>query len=134
MELQDAALMHTTHHSYPFSTAVSSMAATSSYLPDLLPLQAHDLLQQSGQHNHYHDILDIHSKAFDQVLLGTNMGVHQANPMLEGLQPIRKEEIVRLRNDGGGVTIVETQHTSKYTYNLLPFSETRLKSLYSQKP
>ena len=28
--------------------------------------------------------------------------------MLEGLQPIRKEEIVRLRNDGGGVTIVET--------------------------
>ena len=33
--------------------------------------------------------------------------------MLEGLQqPIRKEEIVRLRNDGGGVTVIETTTTT----------------------
>lgn len=64
---------------------------TSSYLPDLLPIQAHDvMLQQSHQD--------------PSLFASSHIGAH----MLEGLQPIRKEEIVRLRNDGGGVTIVET--------------------------
>jgi hypothetical protein len=30
------------------------------------------------------------------------------------LQPVRKEEIVRLRNDGGSITIVETQPSGKW--------------------
>jgi hypothetical protein len=32
---------------------------------------------------------------------------------LQLLQPVRKEEIVRLRNDGGSITIVETQPSGK---------------------
>ena len=36
------------------------------------------------------------------------LGSTPHNPLLENLQPIRTEEIIRLRNDGGGVTIVET--------------------------
>ena len=63
-----------------------------SYLPDLLPLQAHNLMLQQSN--------------------GTSPEL-LFNPMLEGLQqPIRKEEIVRLRNDGGGVTVIETTTTT----------------------
>lgn len=69
---------------------ILTSTATSSYLPDVLPIQAHDLLQGNG----------CHQEAYQAQVL--------ASQMLEGLQPIRKEEIVRLRNDGGSVTIVET--------------------------
>ena len=58
-----------------------------SYLPDLLPIQAHDVISSD--------------------LFGTSCSPALGS-MLESLQPIRKEEIVRLRNDGGSVTIVET--------------------------
>ena len=72
-------------------TGITSMPP-SSYLPDLLPLQAHNLMLQQSN--------------------GTSPEL-LFNPMLEGLQqPIRKEEIVRLRNDGGGVTVIETTTTT----------------------
>ena len=60
---------------------------TNNYLPDLL--NHHTLMQQNGA-----------SELFNPI--------NHPHPMLEGLQPLRKEEMVRLRNDGGAVTIVET--------------------------
>ena len=78
-----------------YATSSSLIPMTSaSYLPDLLPIQAHDVMLQQSSHHEPPTLFPI----------TTNIGAH----MLEGLQPIRKEEIVRLRNDGGGVTIVET--------------------------
>ncbi len=90
----------------------------SSYLPDLLPVQAQDLLQQNLASNHHEfsttppppptgPPLSRH----DEVLQGsfTHHNMSYGTTVLETLQPIRKEEIVRLRNDGGSVTIVETQ-------------------------
>ena len=41
------------------------------------------------------------------------MGSPFTPSQLQHLQPIRKEEIVRLRNDGGSITIVETQPGGK---------------------
>ena len=41
------------------------------------------------------------------------MGSQFTPSQLQHLQPIRKEEIVRLRNDGGSITIVETQPGGK---------------------
>ena len=80
----------------------SSIMGTASYLPDLLPVQAHDMMLQQ-QHQ------EAAASMFHPP--GLNLGHHPGDigsQMLEGLQPVRKEEIVRLRNDGGGVTIVET--------------------------
>ena len=83
MEQHQATLVDTTELNY---TQAASMPP--SYLPDLLPLQAHNLMLQQTNGNNAELLF---------------------NPMLEGLQqPIRKEEIVRLRNDGGGVTVIET--------------------------
>jgi len=53
-----------------------------------------------GQHNRYDH---------QQHQPASGYGQNQAFPIqLEGLQPVRTEEIVRLRNDGGGIAIVET--------------------------
>ena len=55
-------------------------ALTTSYLPDLLPIQAHDVMLQQ----HQHDTNNLFSTAAHAAI-----GQH----MLEGLQPIRKEEM-----------------------------------------
>ena len=81
---------------------------TSSYLPDLLPSQEHDLLLQATSTSHHHqEVFPTTMSPAHQELL-TSVGQLGHHPMLEGLQPIRKEEIafrkeeiVRLRNDGG---------------------------------
>ena len=50
----------------------------------------------------------------DEFVLSPFMGHGGFNPIqLQHLQPVRKEEIVRLRNDGGGITIVETTATGQ---------------------
>lgn len=53
--------------------------STTSYLPDLLPLQAHDVMLQQHQH--------------DTNLFSTTAHAAIGQHMLEGLQPIRKEEM-----------------------------------------
>ena len=89
----------------PSSTqAFSITMPTSSYLPDLLPLQEHDLLHQassSHQHHHHHEVFQTAMPTSTHQDILSNVGQLGHHPMLEGLQPIRKEEIVRLRNDGG---------------------------------
>ncbi len=114
----------------------SYLPCHSSYLPDLLPVQAHDLLQQniaavtapSGltANSSLHVESErpaLHSTFSASLGRSTASGptanippqsAIPYNPVLETLQPIRKEEIVRLRNDGGSVTIVETQLISKH--------------------
>ena len=54
--------------------------STTSYLPDLLPIQAHDVMLQQ----HQHDTNNLFSTSAHAAI-----GQH----MLEGLQPIRKEEM-----------------------------------------
>ena len=44
----------------------------------------------------------------NNLLNNSNSSAYAAQHLLEGLQPIRTEEIIRLRNDGGGIAIVET--------------------------
>ena len=61
-------------------TASHHFSNTSSYLPDLLPIQAHDVMLQQ----HQHDTNNLFSTAAHAAI-----GQH----MLEGLQPIRKEEM-----------------------------------------
>lgn len=89
MEIEEGATLHNEPQLASLYSPIMT-TTTSSYLPDVLPIQAHDLLQSNGSHQ----------EAYQTQVL--------ASQMLEGLQPIRKEEIVRLRNDGGSVTIVET--------------------------
>ena len=71
--------------STPSAVSSFSIMPTSSYLPDLLPIQEHDLLQQTTINQEVFTLpshQDILSNA-----AGHQLGHH---PMLEGLQPIRK--------------------------------------------
>ena len=54
--------------------------STTSYLPDLLPIQAHDVMLQQ----HQHDTTNLFSTSSHAAI---------GQQMLEGLQPIRKEEM-----------------------------------------
>ena len=57
-----------------------TLSTTSHYLPDLLPIQAHDLMLQQHQQE---------TNSLFPANIHTAIGHH----MLEGLQPIRKEEM-----------------------------------------
>jgi hypothetical protein len=65
-----SSLLHTGHHHL----------SNTSYLPDLLPVHAHDVMLQQ----HHHDTCNLFP-----INTHTAIGHH----MLEGLQPIRKEEM-----------------------------------------
>ena len=69
------------------SAASFSIMPTSSYLPDLLPIQEHDLLQQTGSINQEVFTLPSHQDILSNAAAGHQLSHH---PMLEGLQPIRK--------------------------------------------